>query len=295
MPGATADLDHADSVSPELSFPLLNDFQQLHEVRASQLQREATGHRPHANTEQAVPHRFGWTIPARWTAPVHRSGCPSGRPDLILPGAGDVEVVLPPGSLEVPLERAPSGHLLIVIDQFDKIKANRGGVPGPSIQLHTEGLQESTGEGAHIAPQMGHLGMRVPHPRCGSIPSEGGALTRRPHPQCPRNVMRPSLLTQEVFVQHPWEGCRHHRTDQRQCLCSTSGAAANGTRLCRTPTSTASEGGPSARGGGKNLKVGLAVVVGVPGRRVASAHCMLTGHARCRLSGPGRSFRHCVN
>ena len=54
---------------------------------------------------------------------------------LIFPGPGDVEISLPPGSLRVPLEKAPSGHLVMVIDEYQKLIAHTGGVAGKVTHL----------------------------------------------------------------------------------------------------------------------------------------------------------------
>lgn len=74
---------------------------------------------------------------------------------LILPGPGDIEIRLPPGSLEVPLERTPSGHLVMAIDQYGIVRAEAGCVPEPSIQLHAVGVSDVTslavGGGRHGA------------------------------------------------------------------------------------------------------------------------------------------------
>ena len=59
-----------------------------------------------------------------------------GRQMLIFPGKGDVEIVLPPGSLEVPLQKAPSGHLVMVIDEYEQVVRKAGGLPTPSMHLH---------------------------------------------------------------------------------------------------------------------------------------------------------------
>ena len=40
---------------------------------------------------------------------------------LISPGPGKVEISLPPGSLCIPLQKAPSGHLVMVLDAYQKI------------------------------------------------------------------------------------------------------------------------------------------------------------------------------
>ena len=55
---------------------------------------------------------------------------------LIFPGSGDVKIELQPGSQEIPLQKSPSGHLVMVIDDFEKV-AKKGGVPEVPLQLHT--------------------------------------------------------------------------------------------------------------------------------------------------------------
>ena len=62
---------------------------------------------------------------------------PGGRA-LILPGPGRVEVSLPPGSICIPLEKAPSGHLVMVVDEYEKITASTGGIEDVSLSLHAE-------------------------------------------------------------------------------------------------------------------------------------------------------------
>ena len=47
-----------------------------------------------------------------------------GNRRLIFPGPGDVKTVPPPGSIVVPLEKAPSGHLCMIIDAFDTVPKN---------------------------------------------------------------------------------------------------------------------------------------------------------------------------
>lgn len=51
---------------------------------------------------------------------------------LIFPGPGEVEYQLPPGSIVIPLEKAPSGHLCMVIDDYDSLKSQHGGLIGDS-------------------------------------------------------------------------------------------------------------------------------------------------------------------
>ena len=51
-----------------------------------------------------------------------------GNKRLIFPGAGEVEIILPPGSVTTPLEEAPSGHLCMIIDDFSEIEIKQGGI-----------------------------------------------------------------------------------------------------------------------------------------------------------------------
>ena len=52
----------------------------------------------------------------------------TGGRTLIIPGPGDVEIRLPPGSVRIPLEKAPSGHLVMVVDDYDNLPHNSGGL-----------------------------------------------------------------------------------------------------------------------------------------------------------------------
>ena len=65
-----------------------------------------------------------------------------GRKMLIFPGSGDVKIELPPGSQEIPLQKSPSGHLVMVIDDFEKL-TKKGGVPEVPLQLHTNKTDEA--------------------------------------------------------------------------------------------------------------------------------------------------------
>ena len=55
--------------------------------------------------------------------------------ELIFPGPGEVKYELPPGSVRIPLHKAHSGHLVMVIDDFEQVKQRRGGLPHASLQL----------------------------------------------------------------------------------------------------------------------------------------------------------------
>ena len=61
----------------------------------------------------------------------------TGGKTLILPGPGEVEIVLPPGSVRIPLEKAPSGHLVMVIDNYAGLSAPKGGLPPRAVDLLT--------------------------------------------------------------------------------------------------------------------------------------------------------------
>jgi hypothetical protein len=61
-----------------------------------------------------------------------------GSLTLHLVGQGEVQLVLPPGSMSIPLQKAPSGHLVMVIDDFEKVSQSSGGLPEASLQLHAE-------------------------------------------------------------------------------------------------------------------------------------------------------------
>ena len=67
-----------------------------------------------------------------------------GKRMLHLPGDGDVEIILPPGSVSYPLEKVPSGHLALVIDNYEKLKAKAGGIPETSMNLHSNIPESST-------------------------------------------------------------------------------------------------------------------------------------------------------
>ena len=67
-----------------------------------------------------------------------------GRKMLIFPGSGEVKMELPPGSLEIPLQKSPSGHLVMVIDDFENLVTKKGGVPNVPLQLHTSNAPQET-------------------------------------------------------------------------------------------------------------------------------------------------------
>ena len=77
----------------------------------------------------------------------HRAILDTGGHKLLFPGPGDVKVILPPGSLVIPLHKAPSGHLCMAIDDSEHVANKTGGLPAASLTLHataTPQLHEPT-------------------------------------------------------------------------------------------------------------------------------------------------------
>ena len=61
-----------------------------------------------------------------------------GNHQLILPGSGDAQVVWPAGTIKIPLKKAPSGHLVMVVDEFERaLKTRDSAVPPRSVALHS--------------------------------------------------------------------------------------------------------------------------------------------------------------
>ena len=59
----------------------------------------------------------------------------TGNKILHYPGPGEIEIKLPPGSISIPLEKAPSGHLVMPIDEYERAVDAKGGTPETSLQL----------------------------------------------------------------------------------------------------------------------------------------------------------------
>ena len=60
----------------------------------------------------------------------------AGRGRLIYPGPGEVQIILPPGSIEMPIVKSSSGHPCIVVDEYAKlITAKVGGLQEPTPTL----------------------------------------------------------------------------------------------------------------------------------------------------------------
>ena len=59
----------------------------------------------------------------------------TGKRRLLLPGLeGQVDS---PGTTEIPLEKAPSGHLVMVVDSYELVHPPRGGLADSSLTLHS--------------------------------------------------------------------------------------------------------------------------------------------------------------
>ena len=67
---------------------------------------------------------------------------------LIFPGPGEVKIILPPGSVVHPLEKAPSGHLLMVIDDYANLATKSGGLPDQPLELLASTSPADTPAGA---------------------------------------------------------------------------------------------------------------------------------------------------
>ena len=136
----------------------------------------------------ATPQKDGQIGTGTFTAPIMRAGSGKNLPALlglrsmeqqralldtsgrclIIPGPGAVEISLPPGSVCIPLEKAPSGHLVMVVDDYEAAKQEKkgglprkathflanpeGGVSGNSqIKYHVR--EEGNNNGKHDSPR----------------------------------------------------------------------------------------------------------------------------------------------
>ena len=61
----------------------------------------------------------------------------NGKERLTFPGPGGYTITWAPGAVHLPLSNAPSGHMVIEVDHFDTLLAPRGGVPEPTMTLHS--------------------------------------------------------------------------------------------------------------------------------------------------------------
>ena len=96
----------------------------------------------------AVPDADGQASRAKFTAPIvsgpgkdlpgllglrslegQRAIIDTGSREFILPGNSDVKIDAPPGSIRIPLVKALSGHLVMVVDDNEKLAVATGGLP----------------------------------------------------------------------------------------------------------------------------------------------------------------------
>ena len=82
-----------------------------------------------------------------------------GRQQLIFPGEGEVDMVLPPGSVVTPLVTAPSGHQCTIIDDYDNVPADQGGIataiPPLKLPKGTSSGSGTNGTATATADQVG--------------------------------------------------------------------------------------------------------------------------------------------
>ena len=78
-----------------------------------------------------------------------RSIIDTGNLMLHFLGKGEAQIILPPGSSAIPLQKAPSGLLVMEIDVYEKVRPYKGGLPDTSLQLHATD-EEATPEASMI-------------------------------------------------------------------------------------------------------------------------------------------------
>ena len=74
-----------------------------------------------------------------------------GRKRLIFPGEGEVEIILPPGSVVTPLTVAPSGHMCMTIDDYDDVPQVQGGIEASIPPLR---LQKDLARGDRVSTEV---------------------------------------------------------------------------------------------------------------------------------------------
>jgi len=97
----------------------------------------------------------------------------TGNKKLIFPGKGEVEYALPPGSIVLPLEKAPSGHLVLPVDEFERLAQKKGGLPEENITMHTTGSSSSRDGAPTESPRVSRA--------TSEEPSSVGAELRHPY------------------------------------------------------------------------------------------------------------------
>jgi len=109
----------------------------------------------------------------------------TGNKMLHYPGPGEINIQLPPGSISIPLEKAPSGHLVMPVDEYERVANKTGGTPETSLQLAT--IPSTT------APQSAPNGLTVLTPA-----GKNGCTVMTPAPNDPQ---RPANGTQNCHLE----------------------------------------------------------------------------------------------
>ena len=109
---------------------------------------------------------------------ANRAILDTAQRQLIFPGPGDVKIELPPGSTVIPLEKAPSGHLVMVIDDYEHLAQKAGGLAEASLSLHTS-APETTAPAESVSaaptvPTSATPAESTSAPHAGSAPASEG-------------------------------------------------------------------------------------------------------------------------
>ena len=75
-----------------------------------------------------------------------------GKEMLTFPGPGGYKIEWSPGAIHFKLEKAPSGHLVMPCDAFDRVRPTRGGVQGDQLMLHTAEPGSSSNDARPAGP-----------------------------------------------------------------------------------------------------------------------------------------------
>ena len=95
-----------------------------------------------------------------------------GNHQLILPGSGDAQIVWPAGTIKIPLQKAPSGHLVMVVDEFERaLKTRDSAVPPRTVALHSAIEEPATTIATASAAPTGAPAMATP-PAVPDVPME---------------------------------------------------------------------------------------------------------------------------
>ena len=77
-----------------------------------------------------------------------------GRECLTFPGVGGYEIQWSPGTIHIPLDRAPSGHLVFRTDAFDRVLADESRSSGSLHHIRSEVSHgRSVKMSLHVTPE----------------------------------------------------------------------------------------------------------------------------------------------